>query len=99
MWFWWLLFWILVIVGAGYGLRKYLGGDQSYWPSRKFTFLKHSKVASLYARTTLQIRMHELDQKIYQWFKSHGQRFGGVVEMRSPTLFLTDLDLVKHVMV
>ena len=99
MWLW-ILFFVVGIVLGGFGLRKYLAGDESYWPSRNVFYITSSKIVSFFDRMTFKVPFHELDLRMYKEFKKCGHpKFGGIVEMRNPALFVMDLDLVKHIMV
>jgi len=101
MWVWYMLALISVIISVIFWLWNYVRGDLSYWTNRNVPFLDCSKFRhSLIGRITPEIPNHVTDQKIYDEFKKLDEiRYGGIIQLGTPVLFVMDLELVKHIMV
>jgi len=90
---------VVGLVIAVYAGWKYLNGNKGYWPSRNVFLLDVDKVVPLWDRLTFKVTFQEIERKAYKAFKEAGVKtYGGVMEFRSPSLVVLDLELMKHVL-
>jgi len=95
-----LLLWSLLI---GLGLLAILKvvkarrRRRSYWPHRGVPVINPIPKGSLSDR--LKAPFHEADFGVYEQMKLDGVGYGGRMELGSPTLFVTDPELIKNILV
>ncbi|CAH1111481.1 unnamed protein product [Psylliodes chrysocephalus] len=77
----------------------YIKWKQSYWSRRGVNYIEPD---FFFGNTTAITKRKEHRNKVYRsfyhYFKSRGEKFGGVYDFLSPVLILTDQKLIKNVL-
>lgn len=82
-----------------YLINLYINGNNKYWPKRGVPVVNFSEVATVLDLLTRKKSIIQMDQGYYEHSKAKGLPYCGIMEFRNPVLMVTDLDLVKSVLV
>jgi len=82
-----------------YLVSFYLASNNSYWPSRGVSLVTPTQAATIWELLTRKKTLVGIDDEYYRIFQERGVKYGGIMELRKPTLYLMDLDLIKQVTV
>lgn len=78
---------------------SYISWKHSYWSRKGVDSIKPD---FFFGNTTAVIKRKEhrsvAFEKFYKYFKSRGQKFGGIYDLISPVVVVTDLELIKCVL-
>lgn len=92
---------IIATVALLYYLFKiYPQGNNSYWPKRGVKVVLPSEVGSLWDLITKKKTVFGMDQAYHEKISADPNcRYGGLMEFRTPSLMIVDLDLIKQILV
>lgn len=80
-------------------IKLFLTWNHNYWPKRGVGVVYFSEIGTLWELFTKKKSIIQIDELYYKKTKEKFGKYGGAMEFQRPILNITDLDLVKQILV